>query len=56
MPTVQVACDSCGARRQGRIGDTVEELRAGLRTVGWLCRVASGTEVDICPKCRSEAN
>ena len=45
--TVRLACDGCGAERQGRIGDTVADLRQLLDQVGW----ASTGDRDVCPPC-----
>ena len=47
-------CDGCGARRYAGCNQSIVELREALRTVGWLCRVIDGRDLDICPTCRAE--
>ena len=50
MHTVLLACDACGAHRQGRMGGTVEDLRFQLVAVGWVCDPVH--DRDLCPACQ----
>ena len=47
--TVLLACDGCGARRQGKPDVTAAQLRDALATVGWLSDGAN--ERDLCASC-----
>jgi hypothetical protein len=50
MTTAMLQCERCPTVRQGKPGMSIEDLRAGLQKVGWLC-VA---EIDVCPPCRTK--
>lgn len=45
--TVLLECNICRARRQGRVGESVAELRDKLADVGWYSDAAN--DVDVCP-------
>lgn len=49
MPTELLACDGCGAQRQGDHGETLDKLRERLAKVGWLSDKAR--DRDACPYC-----
>lgn len=52
--TVMLACDgpSCDTLRQGKPGQSPEDLRAKLVTVGWrVDEDRRGRVTDLCPTC-----
>jgi hypothetical protein len=49
-----IHCDGCGVWHYGNIGESMAEVRRGLRRIGWAVSLPGGR--DLCPKCRqSEA-
>lgn len=52
--TIWLECDHCrAAQRQGKPGQTIDELREALASVGWLSDKA--TDSDACPSCVGQA-
>lgn len=47
--TVRLECDDCRCERQGQVGQSVDQLRDALATVGWLSDKAN--DRDLCPRC-----
>lgn len=47
-----VECDRCGTRRLVSSSESIADLRAKLRRLGWLCTKSDGQEMDVCERCR----
>lgn len=47
--TEWLRCDDCGADRQGRVGQSLDDLREKLAAVGWVSNKAQ--DRDLCPRC-----
>lgn len=52
--TLLLACNGCGARRQGQRGESYDVIRDRLATVGWLSNKAR--DLDLCPACVAGRN
>lgn len=48
LRTVVLACNECGATRQGKIGVSLVDLRSLLVEVGWY--VDESLDLDLCPQ------
>ena len=47
--TILLECDACCAPRQTKLGETLEQLRDRLASVGWY--VDDVRDYDLCPNC-----